>query len=235
MPIETICQGCSRRLRVADEYAGRQARCPQCGKIYTIPSADGSPQATDSSSTGPATDTPSFDAPDDQWQMRSPDGTTYGPVSKSELDQWLREGRISEACHLRREQTQIWQPARDVYPNLGQQAERPLSSQKPDNPFADDTFSGAYAPPNAPTSTRYLTPHRGALILTLGILGWAICCVFAPFAWAMGHADLQAMRAGKMDPAGKGITQAGMILGMIQLILFVVGVGLSIVVAVVNS
>src|SRR5687767_1165236 len=37
MPIETSCQGCGRLLRVADEHAGKLARCPHCQTIYNVP------------------------------------------------------------------------------------------------------------------------------------------------------------------------------------------------------
>ncbi len=35
MPIDTLCSGCGKTLRVNDEYAGRRARCPVCGTVYT--------------------------------------------------------------------------------------------------------------------------------------------------------------------------------------------------------
>ena len=38
MAITTNCSGCGKTLAVADEFAGRQARCPACGQIYTVPS-----------------------------------------------------------------------------------------------------------------------------------------------------------------------------------------------------
>ena len=37
MAITTTCCGCGKTLAVADEFAGRQARCPACGQIYTVP------------------------------------------------------------------------------------------------------------------------------------------------------------------------------------------------------
>lgn len=70
-------------------------------------------------------------------------------------------------------------------------------------------------------------PHRGALILVLGILGLVFCPLTAPFAWMMGSEDLRQMRAGRMDPEGEGLTQAGRVLGMIVtglMLLFVIGV-----------
>src|SRR5262245_41781377 len=43
-----------------------------------------------------------------------------------------------------------------------------------------------------------LTPHRGTLILVLGILSLVICGLLGPFAWVMGNNDLREMRAGNM-------------------------------------
>lgn len=58
------------------------------------------------------------------------------------------------------------------------------------------------------------------MILTLGILGLILCPVCAPFAWFMGWQDLAAMGAGRMDPEGRGLTQAGMILGIVEVALY---------------
>ena len=74
-----------------------------------------------------------------------------------------------------------------------------------------------------------MQPHRGALILVLGILGIVACQLCAPFAWLMGKKDLQEMAAGRMDPEGKGLTQAGMYLGLIGTIMIVLGIVMVIV------
>ncbi len=39
MPIEFPCSGCQRLLRTADGTAEKQAQCPECGQIQTVPSA----------------------------------------------------------------------------------------------------------------------------------------------------------------------------------------------------
>jgi len=39
MPIEFRCTQCNRLLRTQDETAGKQAKCPECGTILTIPAA----------------------------------------------------------------------------------------------------------------------------------------------------------------------------------------------------
>jgi disulfide bond formation protein DsbB len=65
-----------------------------------------------------------------------------------------------------------------------------------------------------------MKPHRGTLILVLGILSFVFCGIFTAIpAWIMGNSDLKEMDAGTMDPAGRGLTNAGRILGMILTIL----------------
>jgi hypothetical protein len=68
-----------------------------------------------------------------------------------------------------------------------------------------------------------MKPHRGTLILVLGILGLVICGPLGIVAWVMGSGDLKEIDAGTMDPAGRGTTQAGKICGMIATILMIIG------------
>ena len=68
-----------------------------------------------------------------------------------------------------------------------------------------------------------LRPHRGGLILALGILGIVCCFICGIIAWVMGNGDLREMAAGRMDPSGQGLTQAGKICGMVSVILQIVG------------
>lgn len=42
MPIEFRCSACSKLLRVPDESAGKQAKCPQCQAVMTIPATGAS-------------------------------------------------------------------------------------------------------------------------------------------------------------------------------------------------
>jgi hypothetical protein len=65
-------------------------------------------------------------------------------------------------------------------------------------------------------------PHRGGTILALGIISLVVPCaavICGPLAWIMGNSDLTAIRAGRMDPSGEGMVQAGRVLGMISTIL----------------
>lgn len=68
-------------------------------------------------------------------------------------------------------------------------------------------------------------PHRGATVLTLGLLG--LCFAFCPLAgWIlsggaleMAREDIKAMSDGKMDPSGIDLTRGGRILGHVAAII----------------
>lgn len=70
-----------------------------------------------------------------------------------------------------------------------------------------------------------MRPHRGATILTLGILSLVLSCiplaawVLGGIALGMANNDLQAMARRRMDPAGQGQTRAGQVCGIIGVIL----------------
>jgi hypothetical protein len=72
--------------------------------------------------------------------------------------------------------------------------------------------------------------HRGGTILTFGILslvGLLICGPLAILgipAVIMGMTDLRAMREERMDPDGRGMTIAGLVMGTIATALLVVGI-----------
>lgn len=136
--------------------------------------------------------------------MRTPEGQTYGPVSKAELDVWVTEGRVSSDCMLSSELEPTWRSADSVYAALVEPARHQIA-----------TISQP--------SERYVAGHRGGLILGLGIASWAAGCpIFGICAWVMGSADLREMQQGRMDSSGLGLTQAGQIVGMLHALLTVV-------------
>lgn len=80
------------------------------------------------------------------------------------------------------------------------------------------------------------TPHRGGVVMALGIIGLVIFlfelvgyALVGPFAaplslvglvlsivaWVKGGSDLRQMSAGTMDPSGHGMTMGGLVCGII--------------------
>ncbi len=84
-------------------------------------------------------------------------------------------------------------------------------------------------PPTQPGPIQNMRPHRGVMILVFGILGIVICGIFGIVAWVMGNGDLRAMREGRMDPTGEGLTKAGKICGIISVVLNIVVIAIYIV------
>ncbi len=196
MPIEVRCEGCGRPLRVADQHAGKALRCPACNHISQAPAAGELPQNVALSATP-------------RWHMRTPEGQTYGPVTEEELERWVREGRLAGDCYLAPEQDGPWSPATDRFPTLKREVPRPQPAPTPLPTFQAPS-------PFATNLARYQTPHRGGLILVLGLLGFVVGCpIFSLMAWVMGSGDLREIRSGRMDPSGEGLTRAGQILGML--------------------
>ena len=114
-------------------------------------------------------------------------GQRYGPVSEDELRAWAKAGRLKLTDQVWSEGMPAWAPASSV----------------PGIFWADGT------PPPV------LKPHRGGGILALGILGIVPCFICGIIAWVMAKSDLAEMDAGQMDPAGRGMTNAGKICGIV--------------------
>ena len=127
MAIQIGCTGCGKLLSVADEHAGKKARCPACSAILvvplatgstqdnSIPSQDGNPWAAPPTTgvyTPPFSNTPVAGQPTvEQFWMRATDGSIYGPTDRDNLNRWFREGRIGAGYQVRRGEDGVWEDA----------------------------------------------------------------------------------------------------------------------------
>ena len=132
--------------------------------------------------------------------LQIPEGSTYGPVDRKTLDNWVREGRVSSDCRLRRVPEDSWYSSLVDYPML----------QEVGNPFASGALS---------TPTQEVKAHRGNLIFGLSILG---CIIPFLSVWpaVIGTRDLHLMRLGKLDPSGAALTRAGQAIAMVSSIIW---------------
>jgi hypothetical protein len=106
------------------------------------------------------------------------------------------------------------------------EAGTPAPPPRPRRPRPVDEYDDDYDDYDDRPRRRYGRPHRGAAILTLGILSLVMMFPCAPlgiFAWVMGGNDLSEMRRGQMDRSGEGLTQAGRILGIVSTVLMILG------------
>ncbi|MGC4003607.1 MAG: GYF domain-containing protein [Pirellulales bacterium] len=94
------------------------AAAPAVGAVVaeaTVPAT-----AVGSSTNVAATSSPSAKgaAEPAQWYMQIPSGDRFGPIPRSELDQWYQDGRINHECQIFCEGWSQWRWAPDVYPAL---------------------------------------------------------------------------------------------------------------------
>ena len=82
--------------------------------------------------------------------------------------------------------------------------------------------------PNAPAPGYSPTPPanhpRAVLALILGIVGVTFCIIAGPFAFVISNKALQEIDASGGTIGGRGMVQAGKILGIIGIIFLVLGV-----------
>lgn len=232
MAIEFPCGACGKQLRVPDGSGGKQAKCPHCAAVARVPTE--SPGAGAAPSSAPASNPQSgagFGAP------------SSGSSSSSNDDDPLGLGS-QPAQQPMQSAPQPQKPVGSSYPAGG-------SSTPYQSPYQASQPGAGYMRPHH----GYEMSHRGGLILTLGILsivfpvlGWLVCCCCPLIpggtgligvglglpAFLMGKRDLAFMREGRMDPSGQGMTNGGMICGLIGLILGGLSVAVAILMVILN-
>ena len=99
-------------------------------------------------------------------------------------------------------------------------------------PGAGDSSHGWSDHPDVPgpptAQPAYLKPHRAGAIMAWAIIGWFFCVIIGPLiAISMANSDLKAMKAGTMDPSGRGSIGAAKIIAVIALVMQLLGLGLT--------
>ncbi len=131
MAIVFPCHHCNHRLRVPDDVAGKRIKCPQCQQVLRIPEAS-QPPPTDDAKSPPVLPSPADPTQEESLlQLKTPDGSIYGPVSRDEMDQWFQEGRITELCELLDQHGDHWRWANEVYPSLDTTPPPPPAAEEP--------------------------------------------------------------------------------------------------------
>jgi hypothetical protein len=120
MPVQITCPGCQVKLKAPDTAVGKKTKCPKCQTIVSVPANGSHTGAAAAAAQAPTTAAASTATSGKtlQWFLQTPDGSQYGPVPRSELDQWYAEGRISADCQLLQEGQTQWQWAPEQYPAL---------------------------------------------------------------------------------------------------------------------
>ncbi|MEX1038967.1 MAG: DUF4190 domain-containing protein [Acidimicrobiia bacterium] len=74
-----------------------------------------------------------------------------------------------------------------------------------------------------PQASAYPEQSQATTILVLGILGLICCVPFGIAAWVMGNRELEAIDSGRRNPENRGSANAGRIMGIVSVALWVIG------------
>jgi predicted Zn finger-like uncharacterized protein len=257
------CANCGQRLRVPDELLGKKVKCPGCGTTFTAETSPVTAPAPPSPPAPPPPEEATAPSPpnlslDDEPQ-ESPGPPPLGtPQSVSPTPPSPAPAAPAAPAASAGGENDL-----EPCPFCGERIRKGLLrcpyceealSRKDDGEQHDEEEQGEARPwerrGRRPRVRRDCEPHRGSLILTLGIVSIPLalvaascsCCSYgiggiagviglalAIPAWVMGHRDLAKMQAGTMDPEGQGSTQGGMICGIIGTALNALGLLLAII------
>jgi phage FluMu protein Com len=193
MALTIKCPHCEKTLGVPAEAVGKMVRCPACQTAFPIAPP----------TQGPASPTIGSGA-----TVPAPRATNPGapPPEREKESISTRRKRTEEAEERKKK--------RHGEKNEQEPDRKKKKQQDDQNPFALQDEDGRI---------RLLgRPHRGGLILVLGILSFlGGCFILAFITISMANVDLIQMAARRMDPSGKTMTQVGKYLAMANLALSV--------------
>lgn len=250
MPQITQCPHCQGQLQVREENLGQTIRCPLCNGLFKIaaPQAPPPPPAVEveviepPALPAPPPSPPAAPSPPPAPRPK-PSGAARKPAPKppQKKPQPTPAPPPPKAERPRRPK-----PPPPPAPPVAAEEENPFAltdaappaAAEEENPFAaGGPLAGALG--GAPAALNFeggaAKPHRGNMVLGLGIAGLvlSLCCFPAGFvlggcATVMGSRDLNLMARRRMDRAGKGPTRAGKILGIVAIVLSVINVPVTV-------
>jgi hypothetical protein len=260
MPTIVQCPACGRKLRVPDELLGKLVKCPGCGGTFTGADKTSAPASEPQSETPSA---PSRIAALDDLHLEIEDEPAPPPLPPSpppaprpRQEEIVRpqptpEPRPKPAAKPKpKRREEDVDDGKEPCPYCGERIKRDsirckyCGEELEENEREEDEIERPSRRGRRRNRgiRRDALPHRGGIVLTLGIISVVsvafdvllfCCCMPASWvtaivglgtgipAWVMGQRDLAKMRTGEMDPSGKGSTQGGWICGLIGTILSV--------------
>lgn len=233
------CPSCSRKLRVPEELLGKKVKCPTCSGTFDAVAAPEIARTLARSSPAPSSPAdpqthrhPQLELGNDNRTSPDPDAPSPLPPTQPPTPSESPPGSapISEQETLMHPGSQpVDSQDLAACPYCGEKIAKDATRCQfcgeqlgEEDKGADRPWDQEYRPYR--DVRRDSEPHRGTLILTLGIVSivtsmtWflgLIGLIIGVCAWVMGQRDLRKMRANTMDPQGLGTTQAGWICGII--------------------
>ena len=218
MPDIISCTQCGKKMKVPDSASGKKVRCPSCKAVIAVPAPEQLVEPDDF--VEPEKETAVTEAP-------GPKKKAVWETGSSDCDKPLPE--TSEAYGLAKDDENERKRGDEDTRQLdadddGERIRRKKKQTK--NRYDEDDDSDKYGDMRV---RRHVEPHRGIVILVLGILSIVffdvclVCWILAAIAINMGSTDLPKIDHGEMDKSGRGMTVAGQACAYIGLLLSLLG------------
>ena len=153
------------------------------------------------------------------FNVKDPQGNIYGPADIPTLRQWIKEGRILGTMQIAPEGTEAWQPTA-TYPGLADLFAQPASPAAPANQGygQPNPYSGQprYVP-ITPTTTS--TNGMAIASLVCSLVGCSVCCLGYILGIIFGMMAKKQIAESEGRQTGEGLATAGIIIGIIGMIL----------------
>jgi hypothetical protein len=213
MAINTSCSGCGSALSIDEEFAGRRAKCPSCGQIYTVPYSNSEQPAKSSE----AIDLQLAEGLPNQYWMRATEGNIYGPVDRDTLTLWFREGRVGIGYHIRQGVDGVWKEASLYRPQV---QTNPYGVSGVAN-AASATSTGSFdSGQSGSLLHRYPKADQGLVVLSCSILAWVtLCGFFGIAAFMIGKNALADIDQGRASPKDRSMVLVGFWIGLVNVVL----------------
>jgi predicted Zn finger-like uncharacterized protein len=209
MAVVIQCPSCQRRVSVPDTLLGKRVKCPKCKESFTASETGIQPEKPKKATASPVAAPPKLPPKPPKEEVVDDE-----PLIEPEADE-------DAAPAKPRRRRRVDEDEDDDDDDRGRTKRRRRRDDDEDNDFEERL-------------RRRPAPHRGGLVLTLGIVTLVVwCCPLAGFivggiAANLAKNDLAAMAAGRMDESGRGLTMAGNVCAIIGVVLslinFIVGV-----------
>ena len=225
MPFAIQCPSCKRKLKVSDKVAGKRVKCPGCGEgfLAAVPEPDFvEPEVVETEAVAvPVEDDDEEDKPRRRPRNEDDERVSAKPPRRRPRDD--DEERVSSKSPARRRSSRDDDDDEDDDRESRRRRSRDDDDEDDDRPRRRRRRDGDSD--DDIRIRRRQKPHRGGLILALGIIAMVVwCCpltgwIMGGITLSMANTDLIAMNSGHMDDSGYGLTMTGKICAIVAVLL----------------
>ena len=163
MPISVACAGCEKKLKVPDTAAGKKIRCPACKAVIAVPEPE-----------------PLVEVDDDLVEPDEETAVTEAPPPAAIKKKPAWDKKEAPPAKRKKRRDDDEEEGYDTEEEEDDEDDRPRKKKKKKR--FDDDYNHDYRGSRRVSQQ----PHRGVLILLMGIASIFCACICPLIAWIIG-------------------------------------------------